>query len=493
MSDLTFSRQQVLDGIKDAATKLGRPPSLPEFTANSGIPKYYIARHFDGFRDALRSAGFQLKRSYTKQDVLNAINHAATKLGRPPSLPEFTGTSGIPKYYIAQHFDSFREAIHAAGLEPRVGGTKLTDDALLADWGEIVRRHHHVPTVEKYRREGHFSIKPFERRFGRWSEVPASFRDFARSRPEWDDVVALLPTPAQAGKAIAAMQVQPTATASKAAHTKQEVLNGIRQVAGQLGRAPSLPEFSARSGVPKYWVSRYFNGYREAVCAAGLKPNATGTKLGDDELLGDWARVVRGLRHIPTADQYRRQGKYSLKPFERHFGPWSRIPNRFREFARKHQGWDDVVALLPVPAPERNAAMAGDGDRFARVNASKRVHKRLEDRPTYGNPIDFRGLRHEPVNEQGVVFLFGMVAKEMGYMVEAVQTGYPDCEAKRQLAPGKWQRVRIEFEFESRNFDHPPAGCDVIVCWRHNWHECPSNIEVIELSREIKSLAKSDD
>jgi hypothetical protein len=37
------------------------------------------------------------------------------------------------------------------------------------------------------------------------------------------------------------------------------------------------------------------------------------------------------------------------------------------------------------------------------------------------------------VNEQGVVFLFGMVAKELGYMVEVVQTGYPDCEAKDKL------------------------------------------------------------
>jgi len=66
-----------------------------------------------------------------------------------------------------------------------------------------------------------------------------------------------------------------------------------------------------------------------------------------------------------------------------------------------------------------------------------------------------------------------MVAKELGYMVEAVQTGYPDCEAKRQVGPNNWQRVRIEFEFESNRFNHPPEGCDVIVCWRHNWPECP--------------------
>ena len=97
------------------------------------------------------------------------------------------------------------------------------------------------------------------------------------------------------------------------------------------------------------------------------------------------------------------------------------------------------------------------------------------------------------MNEQGVVFLFGMVARELGYMVEAVQSGFPDCEAKRQIGRDKWQRVRIEFEFESRNFldhGHQLSGCDVIVCWKHNWSECP--LEVVVLSTVIKTLASAE-
>ncbi len=110
--------------------------------------------------------------------------------------------------------------------------------------------------------------------------------------------------------------------------------------------------------------------------------------------------------------------------------------------------------------------------------------------------LDFRGLRREPINENGVVFLFGMVARELGYSVEAVQAGFPDCEAKRQVGPGKWERVRIEFEFESRNLrvhGHPVGGCDIIVCWRHNWTECPPSLEILELSSVIRTLASSED
>ena len=87
--------------------------------------------------------------------------------------------------------------------------------------------------------------------------------------------------------------------------------------------------------------------------------------------------------------------------------------------------------------------------------------------------------------------LFGALAERMGFAVERVQTKFPDCEALREVAPGKWQRVWIEFELHSRNFvehQHERKGCDIIVCWEHNWPECPEHIEVIELSKVVCSL-----
>jgi hypothetical protein len=178
------------------------------------------------------------------------------------------------------------------------------------------------------------------------------------------------------------------------------------------------------------------------------------------------------------------------------------MPRKFREFAENKSEWADVLALLPPTAPRKRAqpaSLTAGGPPLqinSSVSAPRQRHRKLEGRPVYGNPIDFRGLRHEPVNEQGVVFLFGIVARELGYMVEVVQAGFPDCEAKRQVGPNKWQPVRIEFEFESREFrdhGHPEDACDVIVCWHHNWSEYPAHLEVVELKSVIRSLAKSED
>lgn len=336
---------------------------------------------------------------------------------------------------------------------------------------------------------------------------------------------------------------------------KQLILDSIIAIARESGRAPSRSKFLSLSGFSEHYVLQFFPTWRDAVRAAGLFPHTMNRRLEDRELFEDWAFVVRTKGKIPSRRVYPHFGQYDPSTFQR-FGPWSKLPEAFRNFAQGKPEWADVVALLPAPAskPAPNPARPEPvGARFSASHAPKPSPKRepkpgsvilseakdpgviatqlktvqpatipaspnrarplnwqsssatsptklrhapLKGRPTYGGALDFRGLRHEPINELGVVLLFGLVAKELGYIVESVQSGFPDCEAKRQIGPQQWQRVHIEFEFESRNYrthGHPFTGCDVIVCWRHNWPDCPPQIEILELSSLIRSLPTSDD
>ena len=304
---------------------------------------------------------------------------------------------------------------------------------------------------------------------------------------------------------------------------KQLILESLAAIARGAGRPPSRSEFVSLSGISEHSVSQFFPRWTAALRAAGLQPYTLNSRLDDRELLEDWGYAVRRNRKIPTRRVYRHLGKFDTRTFERRFGPWSQLSQVFRNFAKSKPEWADVLALLPAPAPKpsqkrvptsppnsvSSPASVAQALLPVRFSPSKKKcaanrqspstpppgklrYPPLDDRPTYGQPMDFRGLRHEPVNEQGVVLLFGMVAKELGYTVEAVQSGFPDCEAKRQIAPHRWQRVHIEFE--SRNFrdhGHSLTGCDVIVCWRHNWPDCPPQIEILELSSLIKSLPTS--
>ena len=99
----------------------------------------------------------------------------------------------------------------------------------------------------------------------------------------------------------------------------------------------------------------------------------------------------------------------------------------------------------------------------------------MAKRSIVGDLINFRGFVYGPVNEMGVVALFAKLSEELGFIIEEVRAAFPDCIARRQVDKG-WERVAIEFEFNSSNFrqhGHDPDACDLIVCWEHDWESCP--------------------
>jgi HNH endonuclease len=282
--------------------------------------------------------------------------------------------------------------------------------------------------------------------------------------------------------------------------TKEKIISVIRRCAKKLKRNPTLEDLKALGGIRPSQVRSMFGGNGAALRAAGLEPIGTGYVASTAALLLDWAAVARKLKRVPGADAYDKEGHHSVLPFFDRFKRWSHVPFCFRQFA-KEQGiegkWKDVLemvrrhdpASLQGVTPVISAARPGP-----KMSQAERGTPKLRlrgDRPIYGAPLRLPGLGHEPVNEAGVIYLFGTVAHQLGLVVQRIQAGFPDCEALYEAQPGKWQRLRIEFEFASRNFmshRHRADLCDVIVCWIHNWPECPKNLEVIELSSVVKGL-----
>ena len=109
--------------------------------------------------------------------------------------------------------------------------------------------------------------------------------------------------------------------------------------------------------------------------------------------------------------------------------------------------------------------------------------------PLVGPPINFRGLTYAPLNENGVIFLFSKVAEDLGITIEGIQVKFPDAFGKK-YERNKGYPITIEFEYKSSDYErhgHPKEGCDLIVCWEHDWKICP--IQVIELKSLVKGLS----
>jgi hypothetical protein len=112
----------------------------------------------------------------------------------------------------------------------------------------------------------------------------------------------------------------------------------------------------------------------------------------------------------------------------------------------------------------------------------------MSEKSVVGDLINFRGLVYAPINENGVIFLFGKIADDLNMYIEEIKPGYPDCIGRRYNGKG-WEKVAIEFEYKSSNFKlhkHDPKDCDIIICWENDWKDCP--LEIIELKTEIQGI-----
>ena len=216
-------------------------------------------------------------------------------------------------------------------------------------------------------------------------------------------------------------------------------------------------------------------GWNNALIKAGLEVTHR-NNIPVEEIYKEMDRVWNILGRRPLYDEFDKLSKFSNSLLESRFGKYLKAMEAYINW--KNQKSDDSSKDEHYDKVPENIIHDYTG--------SKSSLKRRR----YGSLVNFRGLQHAPLNELGVVFLFGMVSKELGFIVEAISVDFPDCEAKKYDPKSKtWEKISIEFEFNSSNFkkhDHDPSQCDLIVCWEHDWKDCP--IEVLELSKIIKDL-----
>jgi Homing endonuclease associated repeat len=266
--------------------------------------------------------------------------------------------------------------------------------------------------------------------------------------------------------------------------SKEEIIAQIHKCAKKLGHPPTLGELQRAAKVTPSAIRKNFGTYTRALGECGMKRHGSGHPVSAETLFTDWAGIVRKLNKIPTTSEYVLHSPYSITPLRKQFGSWKQAPLALLGFAEQHgleAQWGDVLEKVRGYERDLRAQRQASPPPLS-APPEKCKWTILADRPTYGPSLVRAPLAHGPVNEAGVVFLFGTLAAQLGFVIMRIQTEFPDCEAMRRVDNDRWQKVRIEFEYESRNFLrhlHDDAECDLIVCWNHNWPDCP--LEVVEL------------
>jgi hypothetical protein len=264
---------------------------------------------------------------------------------------------------------------------------------------------------------------------------------------------------------------------------KEELTAAILATAAKLGKTPTRGELLKLTGATPRTVRNHFGTYQRAMESCGLEINGPGKKLTMQSLFEDWTGIVRTLKKVPSVTEYEQLSRYSVRPMLRMFRMWLNVPDGIRMYIEE-QGladeYKDVLEVIDYWATHEGGV--------PKVSTPPSVPQILKDRPMYGPLLQGCPLVFAPTNEAGVLYLFGAMSERLGFLMLLVQAGFPDCEAMRVVGENRLQPVKIEVEYQSRNFlkhMHDLKGCDMIVCWEHNWPECP--LEVLELKTLVST------
>ncbi len=263
---------------------------------------------------------------------------------------------------------------------------------------------------------------------------------------------------------------------------REAFLEAVRRDARELGtERPTRAQFAVRARLAGRYT-RNFRRWGDALAAAGLDPGA-GPHPTEAALFRELAATFLRCGGVCSRRRFLEAARqYGAAAYRRHFGTWREALVRFRRWVQGTGQPFPFLDQLPHDSlPPRRALLRRAAEARARRGSLRRR----------GRPFGFRGYAFEPASEQGVVMLFGTLFEELGFAVEEVRAGYPDCDACRRVGgrDDLWEPVAIEFEYRSSGFrqgGHDPAGCDLVVCWIHDWPECP--VEVLELRQVVRKL-----
>jgi hypothetical protein len=259
--------------------------------------------------------------------------------------------------------------------------------------------------------------------------------------------------------------------------SRDEMIARVKALARECGvRTVSRRHVQTAAGISRRQMVRNFGSHAALMEACGLKPIVRRAGPPDDVLLRAMHAAFTKAGGIISGQRFNRTCPHGRGAYKSRWRNWAGALRAYRTWLRRHHA--DVPYMTELDQRCKESSERTNGPAAWKGCGGTRL----------GAPLGGGALQHAPTNELGVVFLFGALAPSLGYMVERLGTRFPDCIAKRRLRePGNiWESVRVEFEYRSGNFlkhKHDPKQCDVIVCWEHDWRDCP--IEVLELSREV--------
>jgi hypothetical protein len=124
-----YTDEQILAELKACAQRLGRSPTMREFSADpkTTLHPQTVIEHFGSWNRAKRLAGLVPRRFATREELLALLKELGDELGRVPTARDIDAHRGrMPSKSLYWHtFGSLTNALREAGFDVPVGEERL--------------------------------------------------------------------------------------------------------------------------------------------------------------------------------------------------------------------------------------------------------------------------------------------------------------------------------------------------------------------------------
>lgn len=235
----------------------------------------------------------------SKQELIELIAKVARELNTSNlAVRDFCKRTGLTKFAIGKHFDSWHDACVAAGIsDAKLTVSKLAKERSYTD-EECLTELNRVATLlglnalstKTYGRNGRISASTIGRQFGGWH------------------------------KALSAAGLEPTtATGNLRPMTPDECIKALQDVANILGQAHlTVDEYDETKDhrPSSYRIIKVLGLWHEALLKAGLRSSPQFIQTIPSQVLaGEFLRVSIDLGRIPTLLQLTRRSKHVAHTF----------------------------------------------------------------------------------------------------------------------------------------------------------------------------------
>lgn len=106
---------------------------------------------------------------YSDKELLEYLRRLNGHFGEPPSSNYMRDHGQYTHVVYYQRFGSWKEALKAAGIEPRPD--KVPEEVLLDDVREVADITGGPPSITDYERHGRYAMTTYRRRFGSFTDA----------------------------------------------------------------------------------------------------------------------------------------------------------------------------------------------------------------------------------------------------------------------------------------------------------------------------------